>query len=264
MKKILIIILFITPSITFASWWNPLSWFKQMEIKNDINKTEILEKRIAELESKLNTNANSIVSTTSISTKNTEAQPDFKTLKPVVVPSSKKYKSKVVLPKIDSLKTQSLDQPSPSGTLCNGTYYSACGSNTIFICPIDGGKAYCQNSQSEMEIQLKNIFDDYNKQVKIREEQDSIRQNSPECIAAKSDLKLIEDEDKLLSNMSSLAKPGSTESYSYTSQSASLAIKKSAAYDKISSSCYGVYVKPPKIYSTDCYGSGYSVSCYSN
>jgi hypothetical protein len=48
---ILLLTVLITPSVIFASWWNPLSW--KIFQKTDI-KTQILEKRILELENKLN------------------------------------------------------------------------------------------------------------------------------------------------------------------------------------------------------------------
>ena len=57
MKKYLISIAFITliiPSVALASWWNPLSWFDHWTFSSNSNaKTQVLEKRIQELESKL-------------------------------------------------------------------------------------------------------------------------------------------------------------------------------------------------------------------
>jgi len=48
---ILLLIVLIKPSAVFASWWNPFSWkiFQRMDTK-----TQVLEKRIIELENKLN------------------------------------------------------------------------------------------------------------------------------------------------------------------------------------------------------------------
>ncbi|MEI7452273.1 MAG: hypothetical protein WCK37_03675 [Candidatus Falkowbacteria bacterium] len=48
---ILLLIVIIKPSVVFSSWWNPSSWkiFQRTDIK-----TQVLEKRILELESKLN------------------------------------------------------------------------------------------------------------------------------------------------------------------------------------------------------------------
>jgi hypothetical protein len=68
MKKIVIFILIITfalPHFVLASWWNPVSWFNNWSFSGKTEtKTEILEKRIRELENKLNTST-----TTSIVTK---------------------------------------------------------------------------------------------------------------------------------------------------------------------------------------------------
>lgn len=43
----------ITPQIVFAVWWNPLSWFNNWNFSRGETKTEILEKRILELEQKI-------------------------------------------------------------------------------------------------------------------------------------------------------------------------------------------------------------------
>lgn len=64
MKKAFLIIVFailIIPSVTFASWWNPLGWkiFRKTETK-----TQVLENRIRELEEKLANVASSTVATT--------------------------------------------------------------------------------------------------------------------------------------------------------------------------------------------------------
>ncbi len=57
MKKILSLVFVTTliiPSLAFASWWNPTSWFDNWSFTNKTDtKTEILEKRIQELESNL-------------------------------------------------------------------------------------------------------------------------------------------------------------------------------------------------------------------
>ncbi len=49
---VIILAIFIVPQVTFAAWWNPFTWgiFHKADTK-----TEVLEKRIQELESKLNT-----------------------------------------------------------------------------------------------------------------------------------------------------------------------------------------------------------------
>ena len=60
---IMVLVIFVIPTIAFASWWNPFDWsiFHRTDIK-----TQILEKRIQELESKLNNNVVTIATTTSI------------------------------------------------------------------------------------------------------------------------------------------------------------------------------------------------------
>jgi hypothetical protein len=51
---ILAMLVFIVPSVALASWWNPFTWFNQSSSVKKETKTEILEKRIIELENKLN------------------------------------------------------------------------------------------------------------------------------------------------------------------------------------------------------------------
>lgn len=56
MKKFIIITLglLILPSITLASWWNPISWFNGWSFSEKTEvKTEVLEKRIQDLEEKI-------------------------------------------------------------------------------------------------------------------------------------------------------------------------------------------------------------------
>ncbi len=65
MKKnitLLLLSFFVFPSLVFASWWNPFSWFsnwsfsKPNEQTEITNKTEELERKVKELEDKLNKN----------------------------------------------------------------------------------------------------------------------------------------------------------------------------------------------------------------
>jgi hypothetical protein len=81
-SKLLMVVLFISfvlPGVALASWWNPFSWFKKSIPTPD--KTEILEKRIRELEAKLNISTSTVGNSTSsnLGTKiiNTETIPDL-------------------------------------------------------------------------------------------------------------------------------------------------------------------------------------------
>ncbi len=80
MKKIsqaLLVIVIITPSIAYASWWNPLSWLSRWSnLNKPENKTEILEMRIKELEEKLNVSSNA-TSTNKVILKPETAKPKF-------------------------------------------------------------------------------------------------------------------------------------------------------------------------------------------
>lgn len=40
-----------------------------------------------------------------------------------------------------------------NSTLCNGAYYSSCSTGNDFVCPVNGGTAYCQPSQQQIDIE---------------------------------------------------------------------------------------------------------------
>lgn len=66
MKKLIsvvILLMLVIPNLALASWWNPASWFNSwsFSVKSD-DKTLIFEKRVAELEDKLNGSAATDVS----------------------------------------------------------------------------------------------------------------------------------------------------------------------------------------------------------
>ncbi len=54
----LLLVVFLVPSIAFASWWNPLSWFNNWKFNKQEPQVQILEERIKELEKKLEVNPN--------------------------------------------------------------------------------------------------------------------------------------------------------------------------------------------------------------
>lgn len=91
MKKAILIAFVATlviPQVAFASWWNPLSWFDNWHFNRDESKTETLEARIQELESKLQGSEN--LSETGVQIKEdskTQKQPvkDNNSTKPSVV-----------------------------------------------------------------------------------------------------------------------------------------------------------------------------------
>ena len=68
MKKFISTLIFATlvvPSVAFASWWNPMSWFNNWSFSNTSGiQTQQLEQRITELENKLNENVASSTLTT--------------------------------------------------------------------------------------------------------------------------------------------------------------------------------------------------------
>ncbi len=77
----------IIPQVTFAAWWNPFSWFNHWSFRKTETKTEILEKRVAELEQKLASSTTPTPQATS-TTKRGELVKPKTTTKPAYVPIS--------------------------------------------------------------------------------------------------------------------------------------------------------------------------------
>jgi len=150
MKKYLItlfIISFITPSIVFASWWNPFSWFIHKETPNiEVKKTQELENRVKELEKKLSEVATSTppVSTTTTPMKNsTTTEKDNKSIN-----SDKKLPvttTKSVEP-IKTVITKPVYEENDTIICNNEVYKNDCPVSTKFYCP-SFGDAYCAGTQ---------------------------------------------------------------------------------------------------------------------
>jgi|SRR3989344_5494861 len=68
----LILLVLIIPQVTYAAWWNPLSWFNNWSFRKTDTTTQILEKRIAELENRLASTSTSTEVTTATSTATTK------------------------------------------------------------------------------------------------------------------------------------------------------------------------------------------------
>lgn len=141
MKKYALFLLAIVfvPSIAFASWWNPFTWF---------TKNTALS------------NHSSVQSEISIDKLGNINSPE-KTIQTKILPKKTARKStptviteQVVLPppqQKDNVPTASaITTPPPNTTLCNGIYYNPCFAGQDFICP-SNGNGYCQLSQQQQE-----------------------------------------------------------------------------------------------------------------
>lgn len=95
------LIILLIPSISYASWWNPFSWFSNWSFSNQNNdaETKLLEKRITELEAKINNNAISFKATT---TQNKIPHTDQKSSSTSSVPVNiQKFSVTIVEPELD-------------------------------------------------------------------------------------------------------------------------------------------------------------------
>jgi hypothetical protein len=178
MKRYLPILLLITliiPSIALASWWNPFSWFNNW---GNENKTEILEKRIQELEAKIATTTNS---TETINAK----QPQQKALPVVKAETWEELESRYFKDadgkgwtslEIDNglgetryyLKTDNKwirkNSKEELGNPCNGKSFTFCPSGQNFICP-DTGNGYCEIPNVNNQVNNTNRVGKINVQV---------------------------------------------------------------------------------------------------
>ena len=132
MKKYLLVItvLFAIPSITFAAWWNPLSW----HIFSSLSQTSPQVQ---------------VTSTTPSSSKVvTRVATSTATVKPAIKKVAQKVSQPAVTP---STQSQTQQPTQPIGTLCNGTYWNTCPAGQNFICP-QSGNAYCQLPQQPVAV----------------------------------------------------------------------------------------------------------------
>lgn len=272
----ILIISFILPNISLASWWNPFSWFDRpikTEVKPLENPTDFSKYL-----------ATTTASTTSKSTKNFEKKED----KPTTVVNTS------YIPTVQNI------QPANT-TLCNGIYYTNCLSGTNLICP-NTGKAYCQspktdnqkcqdsfgsnsiysgekNSSGGLICSCKtgykwnssgtsceqSILDQYLQTIKEEQDQveqeDEDRRNSPECLEAKE---AYDDINSKIKKTEESMKKYDTSSEKYRellSKAADLTVESMPISSEYYSACEDFVPTPPKTYNTNCYWLGDTVRC---
>lgn len=113
MKKylsVLFLILFI-PSVAFASWWNPFSWFNGWTFHKTDTQTQILENRVKELEKKLDDKSTSSDTTTNpLDVPETTKKVETKTpIKPKTTPTFSEWKATQPAPIIPNNSAQTLE-----------------------------------------------------------------------------------------------------------------------------------------------------------
>ncbi len=119
------VMIFVIPQVAFAAWWNPLSWYIFSPFTN----------RVSTFFTPNNT-PNNVSPLATSTTGNVKISPQ-------TVPTNKGQ----------SVSTKTEAAVPKNSTLCNGTYYSSCPSGSDFVCPGDGGKAYCQSKTQQAQNQ---------------------------------------------------------------------------------------------------------------
>ncbi|MEI8328048.1 MAG: hypothetical protein WCG02_02830 [Candidatus Taylorbacteria bacterium] len=133
----------IIPQVTFAAWWNPATWgifsfifHTQPQVQTIITATSSGERSA------------DISPNNTLSDVNTSTTTDENHAPIVTAPIKKTVKN--VTPTASTppatVQPQSPRQVQPTGSLCNGTYYSSCPTGQNLICP-QTGSAYCQVPQ---------------------------------------------------------------------------------------------------------------------
>lgn len=158
MKKYLSVLslaIFIIPSVAFASWWNPISWFRNWSFfSNSDEKTQILEKRIVELENKINSNATTTpaTSTPQINTSTTSSI--------TTTPTVKKVLKKTVSPEADnSALIQAQVHAQVEATLKAKTEQDALIAKQKADTQIQANQATCTAINAEETTLEKNLYD---------------------------------------------------------------------------------------------------------
>jgi hypothetical protein len=133
-----LLIFVLVPSVVFASWWNPFTWFRKPVPQNHMTQ----------------------VATSTIPTNNfviplvkngDQSVPKV----PQNIPNGSKPKqTQPGTPPVTQTNTPAVvqDIQPPNTTLCNGKYWSNCPVGQDFTCPVTGS-AYCQPSRQQQQAQ---------------------------------------------------------------------------------------------------------------
>jgi hypothetical protein len=297
MKKTLIpliLLALIVPQIALASWWNPFSWsiFHRTETK-----TEVLEKKIQELEAKLSTAS----PTTSVITTAEATSSKKKIITPISQPVSKSVQSTVTKTDnqicVDYYGSNSLwsGQRDGNGTgICGcktgfsfNTQITSCVSNFQycsekwpnsswdgtfdtqgkFSCTcvagyeLNGDGSSCQKAQTATE----KLIEQQNQTEKNRQQAEADRKNSPECVSARNAWDNVQNKlAKLRSQMDDYKSitPNyySSAKYSeFSSKEADLSLESVPLRDKYYLACQNFVPTPPKM--TTCNFIGNTMYC---
>jgi hypothetical protein len=152
MKKYLpalILTTLIIPSVAFASWWNPISWFNGWSFSNNSDdKTQALEKRIADLENKINSNASTtapVISTSTVTTATTSV--------------TNKVTKKTTVPVDNSVNIQAQVKAQVEATLKANAEQDALIAKQKIDAQIQTNQATCIAINTEETTLNKNLYD---------------------------------------------------------------------------------------------------------
>jgi len=171
MKKylsIIILILSVVPSVAFASWWNPFTWFEQSNnsVHQQVQQTVVNTQETANYSHPVsktfyvqadNTRIHDCASLTCKVIANYPANSEItSTGQPTNLPDWVQF----TFPDSNGVTTTGyikstmlgenkvvIQKVVPTGTLCNGDYYNQCPSGQDFVCP-STGKAYCDTPKT--------------------------------------------------------------------------------------------------------------------
>jgi len=296
MKKnlsVLLLIAFIIPSVAFASWWNPISWFNNWSFNKKITpQVQVVEKeltseeKIEELQKQLDELKNEKTVSSNMITPETKEIKEIKEnttndkIKTVVSPqhegcfeSNGKWFNTITGNSCDTVTT-----PTKTGyELCSeafnngtwdGTYKSDGKLNCVcrngYISNSDG--TACQTKPTESQVQYQAMLDKIDKQEKERLQEEEDRKNSPECISATKALSKINEEIKPLqakrdADYENYLQTGNYESPDSTllSKLTDLTLRKSGLQSKYYAACENFYPTPQK--TTTCNFIGNTMYC---
>lgn len=121
------------PQIVFAARWNPFTW-SIFSTKSENSTPTVVQQA------------------TTATTSNSVSSVDVpKKAKPATTVSAPVTKAKPAPQSVQpSTPVSQPEPPKPTGTLCNGTYWSSCPTGQSLVCPATGG-AYCQLPQQPVQ-----------------------------------------------------------------------------------------------------------------
>lgn len=274
-----IIVMVLFPQITFASWWNPISWFNSWSF-NDNEK--VLEERTQELEKELNTEKESDINLESL-----EPQIKDEILVPIddntpVVEDNIKNSAELLdkTNYVTCLNKTINDTCSEEGmvffcgpdqygcmyqyeidqlVICNGVTYGACPKGSHSVCPAQGESSCVKDASTDDSFT--NFLNDLDSKEQEKKDAEEELKNSSDCRDAEEELEDLKDDyeniwDKYIDAS------GTSDSGKYSSKLADISIKQSSAQNEVYKYCHDyIPSSSGKVYNTTCTNFGGTYNC---